>query len=133
LPEWPRFLGSGERVVLQNSCHLVNVEGGGDVPGRLLALVSGDTFVPVAGQDRCCGSAGIYNIQHPDWALRLLDQKMAEVSAETPDRVVVVNPGCQLQMTLGVSRAGLSVPVEHFARYLYRAFRRGQGQSESLH
>ncbi|PSR21793.1 MAG: (Fe-S)-binding protein [Sulfobacillus acidophilus] len=133
LPQRPRFVGAGERVTLQNSCHLVNVEGGGDIPARLLGEVQGDTFVPYASQDRCCGSAGIYNIQHPDWALRLLDQKMVDVSHQTPDRVIVVNPGCELQMTLGVNRAGLSIPVEHLARYLYRAFLRGQRESENLH
>lgn len=132
MPEPVRFLGSGERVCLQNSCHLVNVEGGGNLPAELAAAVVGDTFLATPGQDRCCGSAGIYNIQHPDWAGRLLDQKMSEVAAAQPDRMLIVNPGCQLQMTQGVQRARLSIPVEHLARYLYRAFVRGQGQAERV-
>lgn len=125
------FKGNGERVVLQNSCHLLNVEGGGDAPARLARLAAGDTFLPVPGQDRCCGSAGIYNIQHPDWAIRLLDRKMDEVASAEPDRVLVVNPGCQMQMTLGVHREGSNATVEHLARYLYRAFLRSQGEAQS--
>ncbi len=125
------FQGQGERVVLQNSCHLLNVEGGGDAPARLARQAVGDAFVPVPGQDRCCGSAGIYNIQHPDWAVRLLDRKMTEVAAVEPDRVLVVNPGCQMQMTWGVHREGSDAIVEHLARYLYRAFRRAQAQAQS--
>lgn len=132
LPELPRLVGSGERVALQNSCHLVNVEGGGEWPAKLIGAVQGDTLAALAGQDRCCGSAGIYNIQHPDWATRLLDVKMTEIVAEKPSRVLVVNPGCQLQMTMGVNRAGLDATVEHLARYLYRAFLRGQRETEAL-
>jgi glycolate oxidase iron-sulfur subunit len=127
------FQGAGERVVLQNSCHLVNVEGGGQRPAEMLSRVVGDTFLPLEGQDRCCGSAGIYNIQHPDWALKLLDRKMEEVKGARPVRVLVVNPGCQLQMTLGVRRHQVDAEVEHLARYLYRAFLRAQRQPESGH
>ncbi len=122
------FQGNGERVTMQNSCHLVNVEGGGDVPALLACRVAGDQFLPMASQDRCCGSAGIYNIQHPKWANRLLDAKMDEVAAFAPSRVLVVNPGCHMQMTLGVHRSGADAEVEHLARYLYRAFLRAQGQ-----
>ncbi|MCY0878823.1 MAG: heterodisulfide reductase-related iron-sulfur binding cluster [Firmicutes bacterium] len=132
-PHRLEYQGTGERVVLQNSCHLVNVEGGGERPGQMLGAVAGDTYVPLAGQDRCCGSAGIYNIQHPEWALQLLDQKMDEVAQAQPTRVVVVNPGCALQMTLGVKRSHLNAEVEHLARYLYRAFLRAQGQTERGH
>ncbi len=125
----PRFVGTGERIALQNSCHLVNVEGGGEVPAQLLGNVEGDTFVPLTGQDQCCGSAGIYNIQHPDWSMRILDSKMTEVEDENPARMLVVNPGCQLQMTLGMKRCHLDGQVEHLARYLYHAYLRGQEQS----
>lgn len=125
------FTGSGERVSLQNSCHLINVAKGGDGPGRLVRQVRGDHFVGLPSQDRCCGSAGIYNIQHPDWALRLLDDKMVEVQQAEPDRLLVVNPGCQLQMTLGVNRVGHGAVVEHLARYLYRAFRRAQREAQA--
>lgn len=126
-PSKLNLVGSGQRVTLQNSCHLLNVEGGGDVPERLAEAVDGDVFVKLPSQDRCCGSAGIYNIQHPDWSLQILDGKMAEVEQVVPDRIVVVNPGCQLQMTLGVHRSHeQDVVVEHLARYIYDAYQRGK-------
>lgn len=120
------FWGQGEKVSLQNSCHLVNVEKEGEGPLSLIRQVAGDAFIPLASQDRCCGSAGIYNIQHPDWADRILDSKMGEIQDEAPDRLLVVNPGCAMQMTLGVERYGSSTVVEHLARYLYRAWRKAQ-------
>ncbi|NMP23606.1 (Fe-S)-binding protein [Sulfobacillus harzensis] len=127
-PEPLRFVGRQERVALQNSCHLVNVEKAGENPVALIRQVEGDEYVPLPSQDRCCGSAGIYNIQHPEWADRILEGKMAEMGAYEPDRLLVVNPGCAMQMTLGVERAGRSTVVEHLARYLYRAWL----QAESL-
>lgn len=124
------FLGEGERVTLQNSCHLVNVEKAGADPVALIRQVEGDEFVPLAGQDSCCGSAGIYNLQHTEWALKILDQKMEQVDGAGVDRILVNNPGCQLQMQWGVNRLGPAAQrppaVEHVARYLYRAARRAK-------
>ncbi len=114
------YTGSGERVTLQNSCHLINVEGGGSDPGTLLSDVKGDEVYVMPSQDQCCGSAGIYNIAHPDWALKLLDRKMRDIADVVLDRILVVNPGCQLQMQAGVTLTGKRTVVEHLATYLHR-------------
>lgn len=126
-PQPLSFAGQGEKVSLQNSCHLINVEKDGERPSALIRQVEGDEFVSLPSQDRCCGSAGIYNIQHPDWADSILDGKMGEIQDMAPDRLLVVNPGCAMQMTLGVGRYGSPTTVEHLARYLYRAWRKAQG------
>ncbi|MCY0880553.1 MAG: heterodisulfide reductase-related iron-sulfur binding cluster, partial [Firmicutes bacterium] len=122
------YQGSGERVTLQNSCHLVNVEKAGDDPVTLIRQVQGDEFVPIAGQNSCCGSAGVYNLTHTDMSLQVLDRKMQEVDQAAPDRILVNNPGCHLQMQWGVSRLSPAggPEVEHVARYLYRAAVRAQ-------
>lgn len=124
------YLGVGERVTLQNSCHLVNVEKAGGDEVALIAKVNGDIFVPLNGQDTCCGSAGIYNLEHPDWALQILDNKMIDVKNQQAERILVNNPGCHLQMRLGSKRAygEAAIPVEHVAHYLYRAHLRSRGE-----
>jgi len=127
------FQGTGERVTLQNSCHLVNVEKAGADPVWLLQQVTGDDFRPMPGQDRCCGSAGIYNLEHPDWSVAILDRKMEEVEGLEVDRVVAVNPGCQLQMQWGVARHDGRQAVEHLARYLYRAHQRARQAGGERH
>jgi glycolate oxidase iron-sulfur subunit len=117
--------GTGLRVILQNSCHLVNVEHAGDDSVYLASHVPGDSLIPYQGQDQCCGSAGIYNIENPQWAVAILDNKMVEVQAVQPDRVLVNNPGCHLQMRWGVERAGLrETQVQHLAVYLEQSARR---------
>ncbi len=123
--------GTGLRAILQNSCHLVNVEHAGDDAVFLASHVDGDTLVPYQGQDRCCGSAGIYNIENPEWAAAILDSKMLEVQTVQPDCILVNNPGCHLQMRWGVERAGLvQTEVQHLATYLERCAQRAEAQGK---
>ncbi|MCY0884716.1 MAG: (Fe-S)-binding protein, partial [Firmicutes bacterium] len=83
---------------------------------------------PLPGQDQCCGSAGVYNLTHPDFAFAILDGRMAEVAALPADLVLVNNPGCQLQLRLGAARTRQTPPpeVQHLAVYLYRAWIRAR-------
>jgi glycolate oxidase iron-sulfur subunit len=128
------FRGPGARVGLQNSCHLVNVLGRGQATVDLLRQVSGDTFVALPSQDRCCGSAGVYNLLEPAMAARILERHLAEVEEDRIDVWVTNNPGCQLQCEQGVRRAGLSTKATHLASYLQSRWtgeRRAKSQAPS--
>ncbi len=116
------YLGDGSRVVLQNSCHLVNVQRVGDHPVQLLRQVTGNTFVPYADQNFCCGAGGLYNINHREWARGILDDKMDKVAALEPTKIIVNNPGCHMQMLWGVERhkERVHAKVEHLATYLWQ-------------
>jgi glycolate oxidase iron-sulfur subunit len=95
-------------VTYQDSCHLRNVMRAGTAPRRLLGRVENATFVEMKEADRCCGSAGTYNIVQPEMSMDILDHKMQNVK-DTGARVLVTsNPGCLLQMKLGIEREGLS-------------------------
>ncbi|MBA4602758.1 (Fe-S)-binding protein [Thermoactinomyces mirandus] len=108
-----------QRVTYQDSCHLIN---GMKVttPRRLLKKVENTTFVELTEANRCCGSAGIYNILQPEMANRLLKEKMGHVKNTRADVLITSNPGCLLQMKLGVNRAGLagSMEVMHLVDFL---------------
>lgn len=101
----------GRRVTMQESCHLAHGQGVRQQPRTLLGNVSGLSFCELAEPDRCCGSAGIYNLTQPDMSLRILDDKMEQVRATGADTVVTTNPGCLLQMRQGIERAGLTGQV----------------------
>jgi len=105
--------GSGPRLVVtyQDSCHLRNVQRVWRQPRDILSRLPGVRYVELPGADQCCGSAGIYNVTHPDMSLAILDRKMDGVKAVNPDVIVVANPGCQMQMLLGVDRHGLGGKV----------------------
>lgn len=95
-------------VTYQDSCHLRNVQKVIEPPRRLLRQVAGERFVELPGASECCASGGIYNLLHFSESMKILDTKMEKVKEAAAGIVVTTNPGCQLQMSLGLRRAGLS-------------------------
>jgi Fe-S oxidoreductase len=75
-------------------------------------------LVPLHEAEHCCGSAGIYNILHPEMALAVLERKMDYIQQAGADLVVTTNPGCILQMQAGAKLRGLNVKVEHLCQLL---------------
>ena len=106
------------RVVYQDACHLAHGQKIRREPRALIGAVRGVTIVPIADAERCCGSAGIYNLTHPEVAGELQRQKVAAILAARPDVVVSANPGCMLQVAAGLRTAGSDVPVVHLMRFL---------------
>ena len=97
-----------ELITYQDSCHLRNVNGVKDEPRNILKAIKDSLFVELPGADLCCGSAGIYNILQPEMATRILESKMKEVKRIQASTIITTNPGCLLQMKVGVEREGLS-------------------------
>jgi glycolate oxidase iron-sulfur subunit len=104
--------------VYQDACHLAHGQRIRTQPRALLRAIEGVTIVEIADAERCCGSAGIYNVTQPDISRELQRQKVAAIVAARPDVVVSANPGCILQFVAGLRAAGSSVPVVHIMRFL---------------
>lgn len=113
----------GQRVTYQPSCHLKNVQKVVNQPIELIQSVPGITYLPFENMNMCCGSAGIYNIVHYEQSMDILDQKMVNIKKVSPEIIVTTNPGCHLQMLLGVEREGLNqkVRVLHLVELLAEA------------
>ncbi|QWG62694.1 (Fe-S)-binding protein [Bacillus mycoides] len=95
-------------ITYQDSCHLRNVMRTSSEPRMLLEAIQGATYREMKDADRCCGSAGIYNIVHSELSMEFLDYKMDRVHETDAATIVTANPGCLLQMKLGIERVGLS-------------------------
>jgi glycolate oxidase iron-sulfur subunit len=95
-------------ITYQDSCHLRNVMKTASAPRTLLKAINGVEFREMQNADRCCGSAGIYNIVESEMSMQLLDSKMVEAKATHATTIVTANPGCLLQMKLGIEREGLA-------------------------
>ncbi|MFT8310869.1 MAG: (Fe-S)-binding protein [Sporolactobacillus sp.] len=110
-------------ITYQDSCHLRNVMKTFDEPRILLNAIEGAQFVEMEGADTCCGSAGDYNIVQPDMAMQILDHKMEKVAGTHAQTIVTANPGCLLEMKLGVERAHRTGEVRamHIADILVEA------------
>ena len=111
-----------QRVTYQDPCHLAHGQGVRAQPRQLLKTIPGLQIVEMRDPDRCCGSAGIYNITHPDISMQVLDAKMETIVATQPDLIVTANAGCMLQLQLGAQRAGLKAEVLHVMELLDRAY-----------
>jgi glycolate oxidase iron-sulfur subunit len=99
-------------ITYQDSCHLRNVQGVIEQPRKLLRSIPGASFVEMEGSDRCCASGGIYNLLHFDESMEILDKKMKNAKNTNATTIVTTNPGCLLQMRLGVERSGLGDQVQ---------------------
>ncbi len=75
--------------------------------------------------DHCCGSAGIYNLLHPEIAGELLAEKMEHARATGAQAIVTANPGCILQLRAGAQQHGTGQQVLHVIELLDRAYRKG--------
>lgn len=108
-------------ITYQDSCHLRNVMRSSDAPRKLMKQVANVTFTEMREADRCCGSAGIYNITQPDMAGQILEHKMENARDTQARYLLTSNPGCLLQMKLGVEKHGNGSPMEvkHVVDFLY--------------
>lgn len=117
------------RVTYHDACHLAHGQGIRSEPRQLLRDIPGVEMVELPQADRCCGSAGIYNITNPDMAGKILDEKISYI----PDQVDIIsmgNPGCMLQMMVGVRKHGRKEKVVHTIQLLDWSYQKEEQQSE---
>lgn len=109
------------RITYQDSCHLRNGMRCSDAPRTLMRRAAGAEFVELFEADRCCGSAGIYNITQPEMAEQILDHKMEHVKKTDAHVLLTSNPGCLLQMKHGIEKHGMSGDMKalHLVDFLH--------------
>ena len=106
------------RVVYQDACHLAHGQRIRAQPRALLRAIEGVILADIDDAERCCGSAGIYNLTHPEISRELQQDKVRKILDASPDVIVSANPGCILQIAAGLRSAGSRARVIHLARFL---------------
>lgn len=117
---------TGRTVTYHEPCHLANVQGIRYQPVKVLSRIPCLKFKPLSDSTRCCGSAGIYNLTHPRMADRLLEDKIRKIASTGADTVVTGNPGCLLQLQMGLREHGIPVEVRHLTELLDEAYQRAE-------
>ena len=112
----------------QDSCHLAHGQRVRVQPRQLLEAVPGLKFRELPLSDLCCGSAGVYNVQHTDMSMGLLEKKMQMASTTGCDTIVTANPGCMLQLRAGAALFGRNQRVLHVVEVLDEAYRSHDGR-----
>jgi glycolate oxidase iron-sulfur subunit len=112
-------------VAYDAPCHLQHAQRVHSAPLAVLGAIPGLKLRLLPGSDRCCGSAGIYSLLHPDLARSVLDAKLRAFRAAEPalDVVATGNPGCLMQIGAGLRTSGLDIPAVHPVELLDRSYR----------
>ncbi|NJD67497.1 MAG: 4Fe-4S dicluster domain-containing protein [candidate division NC10 bacterium] len=110
-------------VTCHDACHLAHGQRVREAPRAILKAIPGLRLVELQESDFCCGSAGIYNLLHPEPAQQLLDRKLERIKATGADLVVSGNPGCTLQIQKGLRERGLAIRVMHPIELLDASYR----------
>jgi glycolate oxidase iron-sulfur subunit len=109
------------RVTYQDACHLAHAQKVRLQPRQVLSQIGNLELVEMRASDRCCGSAGIYNVVHPEMSDQLIDEKMVNTRDTRAEIVVTGNIGCLLQLEYGKKRAGWTGRVHHLVELLDEA------------
>jgi glycolate oxidase iron-sulfur subunit len=109
------------KVAYHDACHLAHAQAVRDQPRELLRQIPGIELVEPEHWEICCGSAGIYNLTHPDAAAELGRQKAQWLLDTGAEAIAAANPGCTLQIQAHLRELGHPLPVYHPLELLHRS------------
>lgn len=123
-------------VAYHDACHLSHAQGVTQEPRTLLSKIPNLSLVPIYDGDICCGSAGSYNLEHPEIAEQLGQMKATNIFNTNADIVAAGNIGCLVQIRNHLSHSNGSgavnesdIPVLHTIELIDLAY---QGMISSL-
>ena len=122
LREKPAGWREPQAVAYHDACHLANAQGVWEEPRRLLKGIPGVEVRELANAHLCCGSAGTYNLDQPDIARSLGEQKARAVTSTGATIVATGNIGCLTQLKSHLAKTGSPVRVRHTLQVLRDAY-----------
>ncbi|HXB61531.1 MAG TPA: heterodisulfide reductase-related iron-sulfur binding cluster [Acidobacteriaceae bacterium] len=112
------------RAAYHDACHLQHAQGIHAQPRTLLAGIPDLEIAEMPDAAICCGSAGVYNLLHPETGEELGDRKVDNLLSTQAEAVISANPGCLLQLMSGLRRRGLdAMPAFHMVELLDASIR----------
>ncbi|HEY2185261.1 MAG TPA: glycolate oxidase subunit GlcF [Xanthobacteraceae bacterium] len=100
------------RVAYHDPCSMQHVQKVSEEP-RALLRAAGFEVADVPERHFCCGSAGTYNLLHPEMAKALGERKATHIRSTDPDIVATGNIGCMTQLSYYLDR-----PIVHTVELL---------------
>jgi len=106
------------KVAYHDACHLAHAQKIRSAPRELLQSMPGLELLEPAEWEICCGSAGSYNIEHPDTAKELGQRKVNNLYATGADLIATGNIGCLTQIEFHSQDKDRPLPVVHTVELL---------------
>ena len=120
----PPALTEPLRVAYHDACHLAHAQRVTSEPRALLGQIEGLTLLEPDEAELCCGSAGTYNLEHPEMARALGQRKAQNLLATGAEVIVSGNIGCLTQLQNQLKDLGNPLPMMHTVQLLDRAYAR---------
>jgi L-lactate dehydrogenase complex protein LldE len=101
------------KVTYHASCHYLRALGLSGEAKTLLRGVRGLEFVPMEGEERCCGFGGAFAVTYPHVSRPLVEAKVRNIVASGAEAVVICEPGCLMNIAGGLRRAESPIRAMH--------------------
>lgn len=101
------------KAAYHDACHLSNAQNVRKQPRDLLKAIPALQLLEIGDAHLCCGSAGSYNMDQPEIASSLGEQKVKNIIATGAEFVVTGNIGCMTQVKLHLKKLGSPIQVKH--------------------
>jgi glycolate oxidase iron-sulfur subunit len=115
--------GKKLKIAYHDACHLAHAQGVRDAPRRLLRSIPGIELIELPDANLCCGSAGTYNLDHPEIAGQLGAKKAALIANTGADMVASGNIGCLSQLKYHMEKIDCRIPIAHTVEIMAAAYR----------
>ena len=113
------------KIAYHDACHLAHAQSVTAAPRQLLRAIPNVTLLEIPQSETCCGSAGTYNLEHPDVAEQLGQRKAENILSTGCEAIVTGNIGCIVQIGTHLKQLGQPLPIYHTIEVLDRAYRQG--------
>jgi glycolate oxidase iron-sulfur subunit len=123
LPFAPPRARLERKVTYQDPCHLAHAQRITRQPRAILKAIPGLELVEMEQSAMCCGSAGFYSLTQPDLAGKILKSKLKSIRATGAEQVITANPGCMMQIEMGLKSSGTPAKTLHVVDILDEAYR----------
>lgn len=101
------------KVTYHASCHYLREMGLRDEAKILIRAVRGLEFVPLHEEETCCGFGGAFSVTFPEVSRAMMENKVRNIRESGADTVVLCDPGCLMNVSGGLAKAGSPVRAMH--------------------
>ena len=109
---------SSEKVAFHIPCTQLNKTRSTEAVKAIVQSIAKSNFEELADNQTCCGSAGLYQLKHPDSAEQFLKPKLNALQSSDARVLLTSNTGCALHFRQAIHNAELNIRVMHPAEWI---------------